>query len=205
MPHLSSIRILSVDDHALAIEGIAAMIRMHRDMELVSHAQNGGAAVRSYQKHRPDVTLMDLQLPDMSGIEALTLIRSEFSEAKVIMLTMSEGDVSIKSAARGYLLKSTPPAAIVEAIREVHAGKMCLPSAVAGRLAEHLIDEPLSEREIEVLKHVAGGISNRDIGTLLFISEATVKAHIKRFMGKLGAHDRTQAVTVAVRRGIIHF
>jgi DNA-binding NarL/FixJ family response regulator len=203
------IRVLSVDDHGITIEGVASVIQKHPDIELISQAQDGRSALHSFREQRPDVTLMDLSLPDMSGIDALKLIRKEVCDAKVIMLIIFDGDVSIKRAlaagARGYLLKSTPPQAIVKANRDVHAGKIRIPSELADRLAEHFADESLSEREIEVLKEVANGIRNRDIGTKLFITEATVKAHIKSIMAKLGASDRTQAVTIAARRGIIHF
>jgi DNA-binding NarL/FixJ family response regulator len=208
MTSQARIRILCVDDHALAREGICFAVQMQPDMELVAQAENGCAALQSYKVHCPDVTLMDLRLPDMSGIEALVSIRAEFREAKVIMLTGFDGDVAIQGAlaagARGYLPKSTPPHEIVEAIRDVHIGKVRIAGELVGRLAEHLVDESLSEREIEVLRQVANGVRNRDIGTRLFITEATVKAHIKHIMEKLGASDRTEAVTIAVRRGVIH-
>ena len=201
------IRVFSVDDHPLLREGIAAIINNQPDMLMVAQAATGGEAVGVFRQHLPDVTLMDVRLPDMSGIDALIAIRAEFPESRVIMLTTFEGDVEIrralKAGARGYLLKSNPPAELVETIRHVHAGRKAIPPQVAARLAEHISDETLTEREIDVLRHIAGGNRNRDIGERLFISEETVKVHIKHIMEKLGASDRTQAVAIAVRRGII--
>lgn len=201
------IRILSVDDHPLLQEGIAAMIRSQPDMELAGEARNGRDALQRFRETRPDVTLMDLRLPDMNGIDAMMAIRGEFPEARVVVLTTFEGDVEIQRAlaagARGYLLKSTPPRELLEAIRQVHAGKKRIPAEVATRLAEHLSDEALTAREIEVLRQVAGGNRNRDIAEHLFISEETVKVHMKHIMDKLGASDRTEAVAIAIRRGII--
>lgn len=201
------IRILSVDDHPLLQEGIAAMIRSQPDMELAGEARNGRDALQRFRETRPDVTLMDLRLPDMNGIDAMIAIRGEFPEARVVVLTTFEGDVEIQRAlaagARGYLLKSTPPRELLEAIRQVHAGKKRIPAEVATRLAEHVSDEALTAREIEVLRQVAGGNRNRDIAEHLFISEETVKVHMKHIMDKLGASDRTEAVAIAIRRGII--
>ena len=207
MSERALIRVFSVDDHPLLREGIAAVINNQPDMLMVAQAATGGEAVHMFRQHRPDVTLMDLRLPDLSGIDALIAIRAEFPEARVIMLTTFEGDVEIqralKAGARGYLLKSNPPQELVETIRHVHAGKKGIPSQIAAHLAEHISDETLTEREIDVLRHIAGGNRNRDIGERLFISEETVKVHIKHIMEKLGASDRTQAVAIAVRRGII--
>jgi len=201
------IRVLSVDDHPLLREGLATIINNQSDMLLVAQAANAQEAIAEYRKHKPDVTLMDLRLPDRSGIDAMIAVRAEFPQARVIMLTTFEGDFEIQRAleagARGYLLKSMPPEELVEVIRQVHAGKKRIPPQLAAQLAEHMSDEDLTSREIEVLNHIAGGNRNRDIADKLFITEETVKVHIKHIMEKLGASDRTQAVAIAVRRGII--
>jgi DNA-binding NarL/FixJ family response regulator len=203
----AQIRVLGVDDHPLLREGIAGMINSQPDMLLVAQASNAQEAIQQFRKHKPDVTLMDLRLPDKSGIDAMIAIRSEFPEARIIMLTTFEGDVEIQRAleagARGYLLKSMPPRELVEVIRQVYAGEKRIPLQVAARLAEHISDEALTDRETEVLGQIAGGSRNRDIAEKLFITEGTVKAHIKHIMHKLGARDRTQAVAIGLRRGII--
>jgi DNA-binding NarL/FixJ family response regulator len=203
----SQIRVFSVDDHPLLREGIAAIINSQPDMLLVSQAANGGEAVQQFRKYQPDVTLMDLRLPDVSGIDAMIAIRNEFPEARIIMLTTFEGDVEIQRAleagARGYVLKNMPPSELVQVIRQVHAGKKRVPPEIAAQLAEHMSDDDLTAREIEVLQQIAGGNRNRDIADLLHISEETVKVHVKHIMDKLGAKDRTQAIAIAVRRGII--
>lgn len=201
------IRVFSVDDHALLREGLAAVINNEPDMTIVAQAANGRDAVQQFAVHRPDVTLMDLRLPDISGIDALIAIRSAFPDARVVMLTTFEGDVEIQRAlaagARGYILKNMPPKDLVDVIRQVHAGKKRIPPDVAATLAEHMSDEALTERERDVLEHVAKGDRNKDIAEQLFISEETVKVHVKHIMEKLAARDRTEAVTIAVRRGII--
>ncbi len=207
MSDQEKIRVLSVDEHPLLSEGIAIIINNQPDMVLVSQAASGTEAIQRYREHRPDVTLMDLRLPDLSGIDAMIAIRNEFPEARIVMLTTFEGDVEIQRAlqagARGYLLKNMPPSEIIGVVRRVHAGKKSVPAEVAAQLAEHMSDEGLTAREVEVLGKIAGGNRNRDIADLLFISEETVKVHIKHIMDKLGAKDRTQAIAIAVRRGII--
>jgi DNA-binding NarL/FixJ family response regulator len=201
------IRVFCVDDHPLLRQGIGTVINSQPDMLLVGEASNSQEAIQQFRKHRPDVTLMDLRLPDMSGIETMIAIRAEFPEARVIMLTTFEGDVeiqrSLQAGARGYMLKSMPPKDLVEAIREVHAGKKRIPAYVAAQLSEYIGDEALTEREVEVLKQVSGGNRNRDIAEKLFITEETVKVHLKHIMEKLGASDRTQAVAIGIRHGII--
>ena len=201
------IRILAVDDHPLLSEGLANVIRSQCDMVLVGEASSGREAIQRFSQCSPDVTLMDLRLPDMSGIDAMIAIRSEFPEARIIMLTTFAGDVEIRRAleagARAYILKSMPPDGLVGVIRQVHAGKRSIPSEIAACLAEHYSDERLTMREVEILRQLGDGNRNRDIAEQLFIAEETVKAHIKHIMEKLGASDRTQAVAIGVRRGII--
>lgn len=195
-----------MDDHPLLRQGIAALVEMQSDMTLVE-AASGREAIRTFREHRPDVTLMDLRLPDMNGIEAMIAIRAEFPEARVIILTTFEGDFEIQRAlsegARGYLLKSMPPRDLIEAIRQVHAGQKRIPPQVAAQVAEHLGDLPLTAREIEVLQQIAGGNRNQDIAANLGIAEETVKVHVKHVMEKLTARDRTEAVAIGIRRGII--
>ena len=203
----SQIRVFSVDDHPLLREGIAALVNNQPDMVLIGQASTGSEAIQLFKEYSPDVTLLDLRLPDMSGIDTLIAIRTAFPNARVIMLTTFEGDVEIHRAlqagACGYLLKNMPPSELLDVIRLVHAGKKRIPPEIASQLAEHMADEALTEREVEVLQQVAGGNKNRDIANKLFISEETVKVHIKHIMEKLGAADRTQAVAIGIRRGII--
>jgi DNA-binding NarL/FixJ family response regulator len=203
----NKIRVFCVDDHPLLHEGIAAVIGNQPDMELVGFASNGRDAIQRYPQFSPEVTLMDLRLPDMSGIDAMIAIRGDFPEARIIILTTFEGDVEIRRAleagARAYVLKSMPPKSLVEVIRRVHAGKKHILPEIAAHLAAHYSDDALTDREVEVLRRIADGNRNRDIAEKLFISEETVKVHIKHIMEKLAASDRTQAVAIAVRRGII--
>jgi len=208
MSTIPRIRVFCVDDHPLMREGIAAVIRNASDMQLVAEASTGHEAIQGFREYQPDVTLMDVRMPDMGGIDALRAIRTEFANARVIMLTTFEGDAEIKCAleagARGYMLKSVPRKQLVDVIRKVHGGQKHIPNEVAAQLMEHLGAEPLSKREVEVLQKVAAGNRNSDIAALLFISEETVKGHVKHIMEKLGASDRTEAVAIGIRRGFIH-
>jgi DNA-binding NarL/FixJ family response regulator len=201
------IRVLNVDDHPLLNEGIATIINAQADMELVAQASDAREGIRLYRQHYPDVTLLDVRLPDMSGVDALIAIRAEFVNARVIMLSTFQGDVEIQRAleagARGFLLKNLPNKELVAAIRQVHSGKKCVPPAVAAHLAQYLADDDLTPRELEVIQLISAGNSNRDIADLLSITEDTVKGHVSHIMDKLGANDRTEAVVIAVRRGII--
>ncbi len=205
---MTAMRILIVDDHPLFLEGIATVVAHEPDMQLAGRATSGQQGVEEFKRLRPDVTLMDLRLPDMSGISAVAAIRSEFPDAKVIMLTTFEGDVEIQRAlaagVRAYLLKSAPLEELVDVIRKVHSGRKHLPAQVADNLAQHYSGDSLSEREVEVLRRMAEGDRNRDISEQLSISEETVKVHIRHIMDKLGAKDRTQAVAIGIRRGVIH-
>src|SRR5215216_1116400 len=207
MSNKQQIRVFSVDDHPLLREGIATLVNNQPDLVLVGEESTGAEAIQRFKQHMPDVTLLDLRLPDMSGIDVLIAIRSEFPEARIVMLTTFEGDVEIKrslqAGARGYLLKNMSPSELLDVIRQVHAGKKRIPPEIASQLFEHMSDEGLTEREVEVLREVADGNRNREIAERLFISEETVKVHIKHIMEKLGAADRTQAVAIGLRRGII--
>ena len=207
MPLSKAIRILSVDDHPILREGIAAVLGSEDDLELIGEASNGKEAIAQFRTHLPDVTLMDLQMPDMGGIEAIQAIRKDFPEARIIVLTTYKGDAqavrAFKAGAFGYLLKNMLRKELVETIRAVHSGKKRIPPEVAVEMAEHHSDDALTEREIEVLSEVAAGNSNKMIARRLVVSEETVKAHMKNILSKLSANDRTHAVTIALKRGII--
>jgi len=202
------IRVMCVDDHPVFRQGIETVIAHQQDMELVATAATAQEAIVAYRSHLPDVTLMDLRLPDMSGTRAVGAIRAEFPNARLIMLTTFEGDFEIQRALSagcyGYLLKSTPFQELTDVIRKVHAGRKHVPAEVAQHLALHLGGDSLTSREIQVLERIAEGDRNRDIGERLGISEETVKVHVRSIMEKLGAKDRTQAVAIGIRRGVIH-
>jgi DNA-binding NarL/FixJ family response regulator len=206
-PEPKPIRILTVDDHPLLREGIAALVASQSDMKVVGEASNGIEALEMFRKHRPDVTLMDLVMPGMKGVDAIIAIRAEFPEARIVVLTTYTGDVQVlralKAGARGYLLKGLLRKELLETIRSVHAGGKRIPPEVAAQLADHAGDEALSAREIEVLRLIAGGNANKQIGDQLSITEETVKGHVKNILAKLSANDRTHAVTIGLKRGII--
>jgi DNA-binding NarL/FixJ family response regulator len=203
----NQIRILTVDDHPLLREGIAALVNAECDMTLVAEASNGQEAIERFRLHRPDVTLMDLQMPGFNGIEAIISIQSEFPNARIIVLTTYTGDVQVlralKAGARAYILKGHVHRELLETIRAVHAGKKRIPPDVALELADHAAEDELSPREIEVLRLIASGNANKLIADQLSISEETVKSHVTNILSKLGANDRTHAVTIGLRRGII--
>jgi DNA-binding NarL/FixJ family response regulator len=201
------INILSVDDHPLLREGIAAVLQEEEDIALIGEATNGMEAIESFRAHRPDVTLMDLQMPGMNGIDAIIEIRREFPNARFIVLTTYQGDAqalrALKAGASGYLLKNMLRKNLADTIRSVHAGKRCIPPEIAAELADHVTEDALTEREVQVLRAVAMGNSNKIIAGRLNVSEATVKGHMKSILSKLAANDRTHAVTIAMRRGFI--
>ena len=201
------IRILTVDDHPLLREGIAVLIKSEKDMELVAEASDGEEAIEQFRRHRPDVTLMDLRMPNLNGTEAISRIRNEFPDAKIIVLSTYAGDVhvlrAIKAGARGYIVKGHVHRELLEAIRSVHAGHKRIPPEIAAELAEHAADDQLSSREIDVLRLIGEGNANKQIADKLSIAETTVKNHISNILSKLGANDRTHAVTIALQRGII--
>ena len=206
-PSKKPIRILTADDHALLRRGIASLVNAEPDMELVGQASTGREAIDQFRLHLPDVTLMDLQMPDMGGIEAMIAIRSGFPDARIIVLTTYTGDVQVlrafRAGARGYLLKANVHTDLLNAIRTVHAGQKHVPPEVASELAGHTGEEELTGREIDVLRLIAKGNANKEIAARLFVTEETVKSHITHILGKLGANDRTHAVTIGLQRGII--
>jgi DNA-binding NarL/FixJ family response regulator len=204
---IQRIRVLAVDDHPVLRQGLAAIIGAEQDMVLVAEAESGQQAITLFEQHRPDVTLMDLRLADMSGIEAITAIRAHHPGARIIVLTTYLGDVqalrALKAGAMGYLMKATLRRDLLDTIRAVHAGHRRVPAEVASELAQHAMDDTLTEREIEVLKQIAAGCSNKVVADRLMISEETVKGHVRNILGKLGANDRTHAVTIALTRGFL--
>ncbi len=201
------IRVFAVDDHPLMLEGIASIIDGEDDIKLVGEAENGQEAVQKYAKYRPDVTIIDLKMPVMDGVDVITAIRNKLPNARFIALTTYQGDAQVlralKAGALGYILKNRIRSSLLDAIRQVFQGKRYIPPEVAAELAEHVAQESLTEREIEILQNVAMGKANKAIGGRLSISEATVKKHLKSIMAKLGANDRTHAVTIALKRGFI--
>lgn len=203
----SPIRILLADDHPMLREGIAGLVADQPDLELVGEASNGREAIAQFRKHRPDITLLDLQMPEMNGIDAILAIRSEFPEARIVVLTTYTGDAQIlralKAGAQAYLLKSMLRRELLDTIRMVHRGQRRIPPEVAAQLAEHAGDDRLTSREIEVLRLIASGKANKLVASDLSITEETVKGHVKSILSKLGASDRTHAVTIALKRGII--
>ena len=203
----SVIRILAVDDHFLVREGIATFIAAQSDMRLIAEATNGREAIQQFREHHPDVTLMDLQMPEMNGLDAIIAIRNEFRDARIIVLTTYKGDFKVlralKAGAQAYLLKSLLRKELLETIRAVHAGHKRIPPEIASQLAEHAADDALTLREIEVLRLLAGGNANKLIADKLSIAEETVKFHVRNILSKLGASDRTHAVAIALKRGII--
>jgi len=203
------IRILTADDHALLRYGLASLIGAEPDMELVAQASTGREAIEQFRLHKPDVTLMDLQMPDMGGIEAIIGIRSEFPNARIIVLTTYSGDVQVtralKAGARAYILKGRLAGELLETIRAVHAGQRRIPPEVAAELADHAGESGLTERETEVLRLIAAGNANKEIAAQLSLTEETIKSRVSSILAKLGANDRTHAVTIALKRGIIEF
>jgi DNA-binding NarL/FixJ family response regulator len=201
------IRILTVDDHALLRKGISALVNAETDMKLIAEASNGQEAIEAFRSHRPDVTLMDLQMPELNGTEAIDRIRSEFPEARIIVLTTYTGDVQVlralKAGAQAYVLKGHVHRELLDTIRAVHAGQKRIPPDIAAQLAEHATDDELTQREIDVLRLIAAGNSNKLIADHLSIGEATVKSHVSNILSKLGANDRAHAVTIGLKRGII--
>jgi DNA-binding NarL/FixJ family response regulator len=206
-PAAAKIRVMCVDDHPVLRQGLAAILASDPGVELVAQAGSGEEAIAAFQQCRPDVTLMDLRLPGMSGVEAIIAIRSQFHEARIAVLTMELGDVQIQRAlaagAKGYILKGMPMSEILEVIHAIHAGQMRIPGIIASQLAEHMTEKGLSARELQVLRLIAVGRRNKQIGCELLISEETVKMHVQHLMTKLNANDRTHAVTIAVQRGVI--
>jgi DNA-binding NarL/FixJ family response regulator len=208
MSEANPIRCLVADDHAIVREGVVATLELYDEFEVVAKAANGREAVALFREHRPDITLMDLNMPEMGGVETIGVIRSEFPDARIIILTTYDGDEDIfrglRAGAKAYLLKEGPVEQLVETVRAVHRGQVRIPQEVAAKLAQRMTSPELTARELEVLQHIVSGKSNAEIGTALFITEATVKAHVNSILSKLDVSDRTQAVTTALKRGIVH-
>ncbi|HUA26771.1 MAG TPA: response regulator transcription factor [Steroidobacteraceae bacterium] len=207
--HPSPIRILTVDDHPLIREGIAGLLAVHADMKLIAEAGSGREALQQFRSHRPDITLMDLQMPEMNGLDAITAIHGEFPEARIIVLTTYAGDAqalrALKAGARAYLLKETLHKELLATIRAVHAGKKSLSATISFQLAEHAQDDALSPAEVRVLRLIADGHANKEIAAQLSISQDTVKSQVRNILSKLGAKDRTHAAMIGLKRGIIEF
>jgi DNA-binding NarL/FixJ family response regulator len=203
------IRILAVDDHPVVRQGIAGLVAVHSDMSLVAEASNGREAIQQFRAHHPDVTLMDLQMPEMGGVDAMIAIRGEFPEARIIVLTTYVGDAQVlralKAGARGYLLKNSLHKELLETIRAVHAGRKALSAEASYQLAEHATDDALTPTEIRVLRLIAEGNANKEIAIQLSITEDTVKGQVRNILSKLGANDRTHAAMIGLKRGIIEF
>jgi DNA-binding NarL/FixJ family response regulator len=203
------IRILSVDDHPLIRQGIAGLLAVQADMKLIAEAANGREAIQQFRLHRPDITLMDLQMPEMNGLDAIMAIRGEFPEARIVVLTTYVGDVQVlralKAGARAYLLKTSLHKELMETIRAVHAGKKSLSAEASFQLAEHATDDALTPAEISILRLIAEGLANKQIADQLSVTEETVKGRVKSILSKLGANDRTHAAMIGLKRGIIEF
>jgi two-component system NarL family response regulator len=207
MSQFPTVRILIVDDHAIVRQGLATIINRDPEMTVIAQAEDGQQAIDCFREHQPDVTLMDLRMPQVAGVEAITAICAEFNTARIVVLTTYDGDEDIyrglQAGAKGYLLKDAKPNELLNAIRTVHSGQQYIPLEVGAKLVQRMSNPELSERELEVLRLMAQGMSNVEIGTALSIGESTVKSHVNRILSKLGVNDRTQAVIVAIKRGIV--
>lgn len=206
MSQATTIRVLIVDDHSIIRQGLATIINRDPEMTVIAQAEDGQQAINLFREYQPDVTLMDLRMPQMAGVEAITAICAEFKSARIVVVTTYDGDEDIyrglQAGAKGYLLKDAKPNELLSAIRTIHGGQQYIPPSVGAKLVQRMSNPELSERELEVLRLMAQGMSNLDISSALSIGESTVKSHVNRILSKLGVNDRTQAVIVAVRRGI---
>ena len=207
MKQSTPIRILIADDHAVVRQGLATIINHDAEMTVIAQAEDGQQAIALYRQHRPDITLMDLRMPGLGGVEAITAICAEFKQARIAVLTTYDGDEDIysglRAGAQGYLLKDAKPSELLNAIRAIHNGEKYIPPAVGAKLLQRMSNPELSERELEVLRLMAQGMSNQEIGAALSIGESTIKSHVNRILSKLGVNDRTQAVIIAVKRGLV--